>query len=466
MKLPDWRNVNLDAGVLREATPDPGRIVLWLPGGCHGGVRLWERIGNLPGADVTAAQGLCATAATSVRAAQRAGGLLGKLLARWRRAAAGPTWVLPNGASAEQQGERQTDLVLAWPEDESASVTEEGLRRRWPHGKGFRRLGRHLFLVSGVQTSVMVGGPLPPQVCPKEQAQWLLTAARQAGDRRREALALNDLGIACTNASEAGRAVTLLQEALGLAGQVGDQALATDVRGNLGMALLWARQPGRGLELLEQALAQARAVGDRYAAKTVLDHQGTAFSALRRPAQALPAFAEALDLARALGDQRHEAELLWQLAVQYAELGQREKALAQGQAAVAVLEEKSHPHASWFADNLRKYRSGEAAGGLAQLAGLGGIQSGGEIVVGARAPRAQQASGPGLLRMAFSAAKSMAQFLMSGLKTVAAETQQRRLRMCATCEHHSGMRCRVCGCFTSAKAWLAHEQCPLGKWPV
>jgi hypothetical protein len=72
--------------------------------------------------------------------------------------------------------------------------------------------------------------------------------------------------------------------------------------------------------------------------------------------------------------------------------------------------------------------------------------------------------GPGLLRMAYSAAKSLTKFLGSGLKTVPAEQRAIRLQICQGCEHHTGVRCRVCGCFTSAKTWLPHERCPLGKW--
>jgi hypothetical protein len=67
--------------------------------------------------------------------------------------------------------------------------------------------------------------------------------------------------------------------------------------------------------------------------------------------------------------------------------------------------------------------------------------------------------------MALSAAKSMGRFAGSGFKTVPQQTLQRRLQTCATCEHHTGVRCRLCGCFTSAKAPLAHEECPIGKWP-
>jgi hypothetical protein len=98
MSLPNWRTLDLDDGVLREATPDPTRLVLWLPEGSRGGVRLWQRVGNLPGAAVIAVGGLHATAATSIRAAPRRGGLLGRLLGRLGASAEAPGWVLPNGA--------------------------------------------------------------------------------------------------------------------------------------------------------------------------------------------------------------------------------------------------------------------------------------------------------------------------------------------------------------------------------
>jgi hypothetical protein len=73
---------------------------------------------------------------------------------------------------------------------------------------------------------------------------------------------------------------------------------------------------------------------------------------------------------------------------------------------------------------------------------------------------------PGLLRMAFSSAKAIAQFLGSGFKTVSRTAYAKRLDTCGACEHHTGVRCRVCGCFTNVKASMLHEECPIGKWPV
>jgi hypothetical protein len=74
-------------------------------------------------------------------------------------------------------------------------------------------------------------------------------------------------------------------------------------------------------------------------------------------------------------------------------------------------------------------------------------------------------SGPGLLRMAVSATKAMMKFISSGMKTTAADLQKRRMATCQSCEHHTGLRCRVCGCFTNVKTRMAHEQCPIGNWP-
>jgi hypothetical protein len=68
--------------------------------------------------------------------------------------------------------------------------------------------------------------------------------------------------------------------------------------------------------------------------------------------------------------------------------------------------------------------------------------------------------------MALSAAKALTRFVGSGLKVVPAAVQEQRLVTCAGCPHHTGLRCRVCGCFTALKTRLPSEACPLGQWPA
>jgi hypothetical protein len=72
--------------------------------------------------------------------------------------------------------------------------------------------------------------------------------------------------------------------------------------------------------------------------------------------------------------------------------------------------------------------------------------------------------GGGALRMASSVGGAIARYLSSGFKTLSAKEYLRRLNTCEDCEHYTGVRCRVCGCFAQIKARLPHEQCPLEKW--
>jgi tetratricopeptide (TPR) repeat protein len=317
---------------------------------------------------------------------------------------------------------------------------------------------------------------MPQHRCPRESARQHLSAARGAGDRRREAASLADLGLMHLFEGDIPQAVALLEDALALARQLGDPSAQGDVLGHLGMATAAAGQPQRALALLEQELALACATSDRFAEKAALAHLGLTLSRERDPARALAFFSQALALARELGDWHHEADLLWYVAIQHAALGQRDQALAHAQAAVDLLQSRCQSQAAWFAHHLQTYRGDETGGGQGATSATGPIPPpptslGGVIVPTSwearlRPPPAEgpAAGGARLLDRAFAAARSMAQFLGSGLKTAPAETRRQRLQACGACAHHTGLRCRLCGCFTGPKAALAHEACPIGKW--
>jgi tetratricopeptide (TPR) repeat protein len=478
MKLPDWKRLALNPGVLPESVPDNNRIVLWLPGDRDGRFQNWERVATLANAEITLEQGICAVAATAIRARQRLRGFLANLLQRFRRAGGDRSWLLPNGESAEQWGERQSDIVLAWAAEESNFLDEARIKARWPRSKRIQQIADNLFLISGIERP----GPgreaeqtqLPGQ--PREQAEQLLAAARKTGNRGGEIAALTDLGIILTTEGDAPQAVARLEEALAIARQLGDRSKECDVLGNLGMALLVTGQPGRALELFQQELTFARDAKDRFAEKVALEHLGLSYSRLRDPTRAFAFLEEALALARAVGDRHQEAILLWQLGIQHADLGQRDQAVAQAQAAIDLLGTK--PQADLFARYLQRYLRGDPGEGLGGLSGTmpgvtPGSSFGGSIISpgmsgqsGSGFGQDQMASGPGLLRMAVSAVRSMTRFVGSGFKTASPETVQRRLRTCAGCEHYTGLRCRICGCFTNVKARMLQEECPIGKWPA
>jgi tetratricopeptide (TPR) repeat protein len=465
MHLPDWRNLALNDGVVPEPTPDNGRLVLWVPGDRGDVFQHWRRVSSVAHVEPTVRDGLSAVPAVAVPLRQPLRGFLGTLLSRFRKASGARSWVLPNGAAAEQCGDRQADLILVWASPESAGLDVEQVRAQWREGKTFQQIGKNLFLVSGIEPPAAPPEPglLPPEGCPRPAAEQLLAAARQSGDRRREATALTDLGILHREEGDAQKAVPLLEEALRIMRELGDRAGEQDVLGPLGLATLAVGQPRPALQLLKQAHAYAQETGEPFALKASFGNLGYACAALHDHARAIGFYEQALALARQLGDRKHEAELLWYLAIQHAEIGQREQAIAQAEATVDFLRQAGKPQAAWFAHHLERYRRGETA----DVPDASAAPLGGSVVAGLGAGAAPSPPrSPGLLRMAFSAGKSMAQFLGSGFKTAPPTTWQQRLRTCAACEHHTGVRCRLCGCFTNVKARLAHEECPLQKWPA
>ncbi len=482
MSLPDWSKTALEDGVLRETTADGGRVVLWLPGERDGSFQYWERVGSVPRAEVNVDQGLYSTAAASIPAKQRHKGVMGKLLSRFHEAKGTHTLVLPGGETVEPCGERSTDLLLVWAQDSGQALDEARIKSVWPEARRHRRLGPNLFLVGGLMAENGQTGRAPVQPPPlsdgnpRTLAEGLLSAARQGGDRAKELSALTDLAIITVNEGKTQAAIPQFEEALKLARELGDHVKESDILGNLGMALLYAQQPGRARPLFEQDLAHARSTGDIMAEKLALERLGLVASNMGESQRALSHYDEALNLTRQVGDRHQEANLLWYQGIQLAELGRRDDAIARAQDSINLFSRLGKPQAGWYGAYLQKYRMGQfdtwpapAATGVTM-----GPQDylGGSLVAGVMAgPPAGAATtprsttGPSLLRMALSATKAMAQFAGSGFKTTPPEVQRVRLQTCATCEHHTGLRCKICGCFTAAKSKLLQESCPIGKWP-
>jgi tetratricopeptide (TPR) repeat protein len=484
MNRPNWSEFALDQGVLLEANSDGNRLVLWHPTRRDQSFQYWARIATVARAAVTAEEGLCTTPATTIQARQRISGLVGKLLDRLRQSGSSRAFVLPDGQWVEQCGERDSDLLLVWTEEPTVVLDEALITARWPDGRRYHRLGPRIGMVALPVQAKPAGAvpeePVPPpDASPRKYAEELLAGARASGDRSREAAALADLGIVILTEGDVRGAIPRLEEALALARQLGDATREHDVLGNLGMALLQSRQPDRARELFERGLAHARSTGDRMAEKVALERLGLTAASLGSPARALELFELALQLTRQVGDRQQEANLLWLQGIQHAELGDRESAISRAQEAVALFGKLGRPQAGWYGAYLQKYRMGlfdtwpdlsasgvtstrsagpEAYLGGSLVAGVVAGQSGGAL-------QGKSTTGPGLLRMALSATKSMAQFAGSGFKMSPTEIQRQRLQTCATCEHHTGMRCKICGCFTAAKSRILHESCPIGKWP-
>jgi tetratricopeptide (TPR) repeat protein len=439
---PKWQNLNLYGDVLREPTPDNSQIVLWLRQDSVDGFQQWERIGNVIGAEIKLEHGLFRAPATVIRTRQKVQGFFDKLLGRFRKPHGARSWLLPDGSNAEQVGERENGRQLLWADD-ATILDESDVRERLGSGWQCRKLGINLFMAT--KTETLSDGMMPDaaleQVSLLEQAKALLAIARQAGDCHKQGLPLVDLGIICVQNGKIPQAIDLLERAVSIARKYGDQPLESDAQTNLATALLAAGQPEKAKELLEIELAHTRTIDARFQEKLVLGYLASVHAKLRDHVQAIASYQHALALARELGDGRHEADILWQLAIQHAELGLRDEAIADGRAAIERLRASENPKISVYSEQLVKYVFDGVAGGL-------------DV----------QHRGPNLLRMAVSAAKAMMDFVGSGMKVVSRDMYLQRLDTCGGCTNHTGVRCKVCGCFTSVKARLPHEKCPVGKW--
>lgn len=60
--------------------------------------------------------------------------------------------------------------------------------------------------------------------------------------------------------------------------------------------------------------------------------------------------------------------------------------------------------------------------------------------------------------------KALLGWVSKGMPLTSPETLKVRQETCKSCEHFTGSRCRLCGCFTEAKLRMATEVCPIKKW--
>ena len=436
MRTLDWRNLVLGGGILKEPVRDDNRLVFWLPANRDREFLYWERIGTVPRGEVKVERGICATPVTSVLARQRAGGgFLGKIARKLTGAGGSESWTLPDGQPVEKCGERKTDLVLAWPEDEATTLDEASARGRWPgtdpisadrratvphrrHRVRKPKMARRSRRPRRSRSPTSLG-------CPVALAEQLLEKARQEGDRSREAAALIDLGIVVMNDGDLNKAVTHLDKAILLARELGDRAREIDALHNLGYALLAMGQPRAARQVLQNALPLVRQTGRPIRREA---HPGATGHGPREPGDPAGALAlanQALEMTRTLGDRQQEIRLLWNQAIAYADMNQRDQAMARGQESVDLLRKLGKPEASWYGAQLQRYRmdlSGLAA--QARPASRDGRRADGGQHLDHQPARIDPNTGPGLLRMAVSATKAMMKFIGSGLKTTAPDLQQ------------------------------------------
>ncbi len=136
--------------------------------------------------------------------------------------------------------------------------------------------------------------------------QQALAAYRAAGDVKRQAYALENLGTASQLMKDPGRALGYFEESLTLARQVGETRTEISVLGKLGQAARAAGDKARAVAAFGDMLARADAAGDRDNQAFAAGNLGRSLLDAGRPTEAVPPLRRAASLFHQAGKRADE----------------------------------------------------------------------------------------------------------------------------------------------------------------
>ncbi|HEU0177931.1 MAG TPA: tetratricopeptide repeat protein, partial [Blastocatellia bacterium] len=171
-----------------------------------------------------------------------------------------------------------------------------------------------------------------------EKYQEALELYRRAGDRRQEAVTLNNIGMVYVLLGELQKALDKSNEALAISLAVGDRREEAKSLIYIGGAYWGLGEPRKALEKDNEALQIRRAMGDRRGEAHVLNNIGMVLWSLGEIRKALEMYSEALPLSRAVGDRSREANILGNIGLIHKSLGEMQKALEKYNEALLIFQ--------------------------------------------------------------------------------------------------------------------------------
>jgi CHAT domain-containing protein/tetratricopeptide (TPR) repeat protein len=171
-----------------------------------------------------------------------------------------------------------------------------------------------------------------------EKFHEALELYQRAGDRGKEAVTLNNLGVAHVLVGEMQKALDKFNEAVTLSRMVGDRREEANALNYIGAANWGLGEPQKALEKYNEVLPLRRAMGDQRGEAHTLNNIGMVLLSLWEIRQALDKFNEALPISRAIGDHSREGNILSNIAVTYQSLGEMRQALQMSNEALQIFQ--------------------------------------------------------------------------------------------------------------------------------
>lgn len=157
------------------------------------------------------------------------------------------------------------------------------------------------------------------------QAQ--LKAAQKSGDRKKAAIAFNDLGIAYDDHGDKQKAMEYYNQALAIERELGNRADEASTLFNIGSSYGDIGEKQKALESYNQALKIEREVQDREGEAATLSNMGLVYDDMGEYEKALEFYNRALPMEREADDQADVAGTLHNIGSTYSQLGDERKAI-------------------------------------------------------------------------------------------------------------------------------------------
>lgn len=167
------------------------------------------------------------------------------------------------------------------------------------------------------------------RLTPQETIAWQedsLKAAKLLGNEKREAMYLNNMGIAQRELGNYEKAIKLHIQSLEIARQLKDEEGESSALGNLAIIYVSSGESKKAIEILEPILQTARQNKNRKRESLTLGTLGSVYNSLGNFSKAIELHTQSLKMAQEIGDLEGESVALTNLANTYSDLGDSEKA--------------------------------------------------------------------------------------------------------------------------------------------
>jgi CHAT domain-containing protein/Tfp pilus assembly protein PilF len=169
-----------------------------------------------------------------------------------------------------------------------------------------------------------------------------LEVRRALGDRAGEAVALNNIGLVYNSLGEKLKALEYMSYALSVVKSLGDRAKEAAALNNIGTLYDSLGEKRKAIDYYNQALAIMKAIGDRVREAIALNNIGLLYNSLGEKLKALDYLNQALPVRKAAGDRAGEAATLSNIGLVYSSLGEMQKALDYFNQALPIMKAAGH----------------------------------------------------------------------------------------------------------------------------